>query len=63
MARAQVQAELERDRAGEVTNQLVEQMQLSSYVMIAPEIVVGNVGIVANELWEYTTTRCGDTTT
>ena len=49
MARAQVQAELERDMAGEMTNQVVEQMQLNSYVMIAPEIVVSNIGIVAYE--------------
>ena len=53
VARAQVQAELERDVAGELTNQEVEQMQLDTYVMIAPDIVVSNVGIVACEPFEY----------
>ena len=36
-----------------MTSQVVEQMQLNSYVMIAPDIVVSNVGIVANEPCEY----------
>ena len=49
MARAQVQTELERDVAGEMTSQVVEQMQLNLHVTIAPEIVVSNIGIVANE--------------
>ena len=48
-ARALAQAELERDMAGVI----VEQLQLNSYVMIAPKIVVSNGGIVANESCEY----------
>ena len=49
VARAQIQAELERDMTGEMTNHVEEQMQLNSYVMIAPEIVVSTIGIVAYE--------------
>ena len=34
---------------GEMTDHVVEQMQLNLYVMIAPEIVFSNIGIVEYE--------------
>ena len=53
VAQAQLQAGLERDVAREMMDSMMEQLQLDSYVMLAPEIVDNNTGIVAHELHEY----------
>ena len=53
VARTQLQAELERDVAGEMVHVMKEHWQPESYVMIAPEIIANDTGIVAYELREH----------
>ena len=53
MAQAQLQAGLEREAAKEMMDARMEQAQLDTNVMIAPDIVISNVSTVEYELCEH----------